>query len=278
MKEEDISKKTIIDEEITDFENITEDVELTDEELINSVDTTEIESELGKTTWKEEAEQIPIEVLDSMEQLVVLKCINEEQLTEEETGTLQRVLAQYRPAIQKIKPKEQIDTLEDNIQIIEDEKAFLEIIQDYDEIETIPFTCYVGQQEVRMKFDLYPITDSQSILDITENLSMFKDFTDNELIVYNKARSGENLTREEMIIKAELDKKIEKLTRENEKELVIEFLASQLKFHGQDSNMEDMKRVFERINTSYLYILFNEVQKRSHMSDINVERVFQTFD
>lgn len=274
MKEENISQEN--ESTIEYMENELSPEEL--EDIQDLLDTSDIEAELMGSDWKEEAEQIPLEALERAEQLVVLKCINEEELTKEETETLQRVLAQYRPAIQKIKPQEQLQNYQDNILLIEDEKTFLELEDDFNKIQVIPFTFYIGDKQVRMKFDLYPITDSTKITDITENLSMFQDFTEDELVTYNKMQNDEQLTREEILIRARVQQKINKATIENTKQTVVEYLAMQLKFHGKDTSNEAMKKVLGHVPNAYLNALFDEVQRRNHLNDINTDAVFQTFD
>lgn len=238
----------------------------------------EIEEELltsGK--WKEEAGQIPLDKVTPHEAYILSSYLHDE-LKPEDEKELKQILEQYRPAILKYQPTETLETAEENIQLIEDEKTFLRYADQFDTVVTIPFTCYIGQREVRMKFDLYPLTDSESITDITSNLSMFRDFTDDELLIYNKTRNGEHLTREEMIISQNLEHKLQKITKENEKEIVIEYLSIQLKFHNKNTTTEAMREVLGRINTAYLYLLFQEVQKRNHLADLDLENVFQEFD
>lgn len=241
-------------------------------------DVTSIEEELLKTDWVTEAKQIPLDMVTDEQKRILIKCINKYPMNTVEQEQLAQILNQYRPAIQKVDPVGTMKNLKDNIQLVEDEKAFLELVDGYDEIQVIPFQYYVGNRLVRMKFDLYPLLDSEAITTVADNLSMFKDFSENELVTYNKIQNGETLTREEMLIRAELEEKVKRVTMENQKRTLVEYLSLQLKFHNKDSSVEDMKQVFEHIPLAYLALLFNKVQECNHLSDLHLENVFQEFD
>ena len=238
----------------------------------------EIENELFMGRWREEAKQLPLKYLSPQEQALIQRYINNGILSPDEEEQVKEILEQYRPALMKIKPAETIENAEKNAQYIEDEKAFLELIDATSEIQVIPFTFMKGEKTYRMKFDLYPLTDSQAITDITSNLSMFQDLTEDELITYNKIQHGETLTREEILLRASVEEKIQQATTQNTRRTVIEYLAMQLKFHGKDSSQEVMKQTFSRIPDVYLSLLFDEVQERNHISDLKAEKVFQPFD
>ncbi len=241
-------------------------------------DPTSINKELVGTDWKQEAEQIPLDMVTPIERYYLEKCIQGENFEEEELDILGEILSKYRPALEKIQPGEVMENINNNTRIVEDEKAFLEYCDDFEQVQVIPFTFYQGDTCYRMKFDLYPLTDSEAITSIGDNLSMFKDFTDEELQTYNKIQNGDNLTREEIIIRAGLEQKIQQATQRNQRQTIVEFLTIQLKFHGKDSSPDDMRKVFTHMPFAYLALLFQEVQNRSHLSDTRLENVFQDFE
>lgn len=273
-EQENITPQT--DEELNDMPVIPEGEEGTPGDTLD--DTTSITEELYQTTWKDEAKAIPLELVTPHEQQIITTYLQDKPITPQQQEELEKILSRYRPAIQKLDPKGTMENLEHNIQLVEDEKAFLELVDEYDEVQVIPFTFYQGDREVRMKFDLYPLLDSDVITSITDNLSLFRDMTDQELTTYNKIQNGEQLTREEIIIRAGLEQKIKKATQENQKQTLVEYLSLQLKFHGRDSSAEDMKQVFQHIPLAYLALLFQEVQQRNHLDDIRLDNVFQEFE
>lgn len=241
-------------------------------------DISSVRDELLQTDWLEEARQIPLDMVTPLEKHYLTKIINNEILEEEEKEILSSILEKYRPALQKVQPGEVMENLEGNTRIVEDEKAFLQYCDEFERVQVIPFTFYQGGNCYRMKFDLYPLTDSEAITSIGDNLAMFKDFTDEELQTYNKIQNGDNLTREEIIIRAGLEQKIQQATQKNQRQTIVEFLTLQLKFHNKDSSPEAMRKVFQHMPFAYLALLFQEVQNRSHLSDTRLENVFQDFE
>lgn len=241
-------------------------------------DMTVIQDQLLKKEWVEEARQIPREALNLGDAVLLDKVVKEEQLTPDEITRLQELLAQYRPALEKLQPEETIKNMEDNIQLVEDEQEFLRLVEEYDTVETIHFNYKLHDKTFHLVFDVYPITDSVAVGNISENLSFFRDFSDEEMNVYNKAQQGKNLTREELIIQTKLNKKIEQATQENQKDIMVEFLAMQLKFHGRDTTYEEMKKVLSHIHFGYLALLFQRVQQITNLGDVQVENVFQELD
>jgi hypothetical protein len=250
--------------------------------VIEEGDTTQdmkvIQDQLLKKEWLEEARQIPKEALNLGDAVLIDKTLKEEQLTNDELKRLEEILAQYRPALEKLQPEETMENLEDNIQLVEDEQEFLRLVSEYDTVETIHFNYKLHNQTFHLVFDVYPITDSVAVGNISENLSFFKDFSDDEMNVYNKIQDGKALTREELVIQATLNRKIERATQENQKDIIVEFLAMQLKFHNKDTTYEEMKQVLTHIHYGYLALLFNKVQEITNLGDVQVENVFQELD
>ena len=235
----------------------------------------EIEQQLFEGRWKDEAKLIPTEYLPDDEKKLIETYITGEQLRPDEEEKVKEILDRFRPALLKVEPDVVLENVEENTQYINDEKTFLSLVDESEEVQVIPFTFYIGDRKFQMKFDLYSLTDSQAITDITENLSMFKDMTDDELITYSKMQNGETLTREELLVRASLERKIQKATVQNTRDTLIEYLSIQLKFHGQDTSIEDMRKVFAKIPNAYLSLLFDEVQRRNHLGDLDTEEVFQ---
>lgn len=238
----------------------------------------DINMSLLKSEWVQEAMQIPLDLVDSEERYYLEKCINKELFTPDEQEVLQKILSKYRPAILKVKPAETLELLQSNKQLIEDEHTFLEFVDSYNEVQVIPFTFYIGDTEIKIKFDLYPVTDASIIDDITTNLNLFEDLTRNEQKVHDKIEAGRSLNREELIIQKGLERKARDAEERHMRDILIEYLAVQLKFHNKDSSCDDMRKVFSKLNDTYLALLFTEVQERNHLTDTNLEKCFQEFD
>lgn len=234
---------------------------------------------LLETEWPEEAEQIPLDALNPEEQVIILKCRQKEGLTEDEKEQLQQILAQYRPAIQKLKPQETLETAEKNITLIHDEKQFLKELQKArnEELKEVVMYYPTKNGELKIPLDCYPITDSQSILDAQSNLDMFKDTTEQKM--YQDYKQGNPQTREEKAIAKKLAERIDKQVTDDSYDIIIEFLSQQTSIKGQPRNPSVMAQAYKTMKVSYLVILMSKVQETIGLNvDINTERVFRESD
>lgn len=238
---------------------------------------TQLEKELMETEWKDEARQIPLDKINRDERIILTRFINDEQLTQTEIDYLAEVLQRYRPALRKHDPQGTLQTVQDNIRVVQSEKQFLEMMDNYQQEQKITFYYPLGDIEVKLELMVSPITDSQAILDIGNNLSMFKDLSEKELNVYNKTQQNEPLTREEQIISDAVQRKVEQATQENQGEIMSEFLAMQTKLN-KDSTYESMKELYNRMQIGYRALLFQRVQQMSGLGDIDVDRAFRDSD
>lgn len=253
-----------------DMEELTEE-ERADMELM--ADTSDVEEFVRESDWIIEAQQIPLDKCTPQEQLVLVKCINKEELTPEEQDLLQRVLQQYRPAIQEIKPAEQIENAEHNQQIVDDLNEFLELSESFEQIQPLDFTFSIGGREMTLQFDVHPLLDSTAVLDLNK-LALFKDLTQDELLIFGKGQRGETLTREERIIQEEVDRKLANITEENKKAIITEFLAMTLTFRDKQNTYEEMIQVFQKLPLAILTVLFYRVQQMTGVTDARTEVVF----
>ena len=234
----------------------------------------DLEEILLSTEWIDEAKNIPLDALNQQEQLLILKCINKEQFTDDEQEQLQQILAQYRPAIRKVKPDEILENAKANQKLVTDINEFLDISENFNKVQELKFPINVNGNEALLYFDVHPVLDSTAILDMNK-LTIFQDFTQDEFITMSKQKRGENLTREEMLIAKNMEEKLNRLSQDKAKEMILEFLSMQLTFHGQDNTYDEMKTALTRIPLAYLITLFYQVQNMTGVTDVKVENVFQ---
>ena len=235
---------------------------------------------LSQTTWRTEAMQIPLEsITDQEERDAIIKCINMDELTPEEHTTLEGVLVRYRPAIHEQNPLETIESYHDNIEYIDDEKAFLDLLDHESEEQTL--TMYyplMNGKEARLELSVKPITDAQAVLDVSENLDLFRDYTQEEIQTFNDYNNGKTQTPEERAIAERIQNEIAYSNANRIKEVAVEFLALQTTFKDKDSSYEDMKRIYEKMNVGYLLLLFSKVKDLTHLEDVDTERIFRQSD
>ena len=124
-----------------------------------------------------------------------------------------------------------------------------------------------------LQFDVHPLLDSTAVLDLNK-LALFKDLTQDELLIFGKGQRGETLTREEKIIQEEVDRKLANITEENKKAIITEFLAMTLTFRDKNNTYEEMIQVFQKLPLAILTVLFYRVQQMTGVTDARTEVVF----
>ena len=235
---------------------------------------------LSKTKWRIEAMQIPLDDVECpREQEVLTKCINQEELTKGELDALEGILSKYRPAINEYQPADTLKTYNDNIEYVEDEHAFLELLEReaVDQTLTMYYPLMDGR-EARLELTVKPITDAKAVMDVGENLDLFKDYTQEEIQAYNDYQMGNSQTPEERAIATRLQQEIATVNADRIKEVAIEFLALQTTFKDKKSSYDDMKAVYNRMQVGYLLLLFAKVKDMTHMDDVETEKIFRQSD
>lgn len=255
---------------------------LAEEETIDiEEDRKALEQMLLRGEWIEEANDIPLEDLDSAdEQLVVIKCRKQSEMTEEEIGLLKDVLGRYREAIRKYEPTETIETVEKNMRIAKDMNSILEQMRNTRSTTEIDF-CYplTNKESILIKILVDNEIDAETIDNLQENLGLFEDLTQDELETYSKYSHNEAMTREEQAIARKIEEKIAEMNHTSVadiRETAIKFLAKQTRI-ATDKNCteEQMTEFYSIMKIGPLLALFERVQSSVGISDINRDELFQ---
>ena len=138
-----------------------------------------LERHLLKTQFPLECEEIPLEALSHEEQIVVIKCMDHVDLTDDEFTLLKKTLQRYRKAINEYRPTETIEAYEKTVQIIRTEQELLDILDNPINKSLKVNLTYEGQV-YRLEFEILPIDDSRIIDYMQMNIDLFKDFSQEE--------------------------------------------------------------------------------------------------
>ena len=259
---------------------------MNDDEIMNNNMISEEESLAGarkllsKTKWRIEALQIPMDdVICEKEQKLLQKCIDREDLTDLELDALEEILARYRPAINEIQPIKTMDTYHSNIEYVEDEHAFLELLdkEARDQTLTMYYPLLDGR-EAKLELTVKPITDAKAVMDVGENLDLFKDYTQDEIQIFNDYQMKKEQSPEERAIAEKLQQEIAVVNADRIKDVAIEFLSLQTTFKDKDSSYDDMKQIYSKMQVGYLLLLFARVKDMTHLDDVETEKIFRQSD
>lgn len=232
-----------------------------------------MEKHLLKTKFPLECEEIPQEDLNEEEKEVVNKCINHEDLTDEEFTLLKATLQRYRKAIQKHKPTETIESVEKTVNIIQTEQELLDLL-DSPEMKTLRVHLPINGQLYEFNFEILPLDNSRAIKSISMQLEIFKDFSKEEATIYTKAQAGQELSPEEIAVLNHVNKELEKRSNEQQEEIIIALLASQLRLPESNQDLEVRKKFWERFPYNAKVSVFMKVQDRLGLTEQSNEKLF----
>lgn len=234
----------------------------------------------SQTMWVKEAQDIPLDQLQPDEIPLINKVLNKVALNDEELDKADEILGKYRRVIHDIKPQEQLQHMEENIQYVNDEKALLDLLDNQYELKTLTFNYPLANgTHARIKLDVKPLTDSSAIIDLVQDLKLFEDTTQEEQILYDKIRNDEPLTPEEAALKQQVQQKIsdkvEQTTLKNQMQMCKQFLAKQTTLHGKNTPYPQMLEIYEKMDLMYMIQIFNKVIDMIQLKTGDIDNLFQ---
>ena len=141
-----------------------------------------LEKHLLKTQFPKECEQLPLDALSDDEKIVVTKCMDHDDLTDDEFRLLKKTLQKYRKLVREYAPNETVEAMEKTVQIINTEQELLDILDD----ETNKFLkvhLTYNSQVYELDFEILPIDDSRVVDYLQMNVDLFKDYSGYKIII-----------------------------------------------------------------------------------------------
>lgn len=232
-----------------------------------------IEQELLKTQFPLECEEIPLESLTKEERIVVIKCMDHMELTDEEFTLLKATLEKYRGAITKYRPTETIEAMENTVQIINTEKEFLDILDDEKNKVLRVHLTYQGQI-YGFNFEILPVDDSRIVDYMEMNIDLFKDYSQEEQAIFNKAQEQKELTPEEKVIVEKMTKDLNALAGQEKAKLVDGFLASQLRLPESSQDYNERLLFWKKFPFLEKWAVVAKVEERLGLTETANEKLF----
>lgn len=232
-----------------------------------------MEKHLLKTRFPLECEEIPLDSLNADEQIVVIKCRDKQELTDDEFKLLKKVLAQYRPSILEYRPNETIEAIDATTEVIKTEKDWLDLI-DSTEITLLNVNVPYRGKWYPMTFEVLAMDDSRVVSTLETHVNLFRDYSPEELSAFTKAQQGHKLTREEAAIAQKITKKLEEKTSSNRMETINNFLASQLKLQNSTEDFETRKQFWTKFPFMVKSAIMIKVEDMLGLSEYSNEKLF----
>lgn len=239
-----------------------------------NVDIGAIERSLLEEEFPKEAEQIiGLDGLTNYETKLLNKCINHNPINDEEFKDLKKLLNDYRPYLEKYKPSETLEAVDKTVRSIKTEKDFLDMVENVDNILkiNIPFRGEFYPVEL----EILPLDDSRMIKTLSNHVDLFKGFEAEDILLFNDAQQGKELSKEEQAIVEKMNDEINERASENRMEQIDNLLASQTRLKDSDADYETRLEFWQKFNFQAKFAIYFKVEDRLGLNEDVTERLFR---
>lgn len=238
------------------------------------VDIGAIERSLLEEEFPKEARQIiGVNGLSKYETKLLNKCINHNQINDEEFKDLKKLLNDYRPFLEKYKPEETIEAVEKTKKSIQTEKDFLDMVENADNILkiNIPFRG----EYFPVELEILPLDDSRMINQLSNHVDLFKGMEPEDILLFNDAQQGKELSEEEQAIVDKMNKEINERASENRMEQIDDLLASQTRLKDSTADYETRLEFWKKFNFQAKFALYFKVEDMLGLNEDVTNKLFR---
>ena len=234
-----------------------------------------LERHLLKTQFPMECEELPFDDLNKDEQKVVTKCINHDDLTDKEFKLLKQTLQKYREAINELKPSETVEAYQRTEDMILSEKEWLDIVDDKTN-RLLRVNVPYNEKWYPMEFEVLPLDDSRVVQTLQTHVELFKDYTRDEMLLWNQAQQGKPLSKEQQQIVAKMQREIEEKNSEDRIQSMNHFLASQLRLPESSSDLDTRIEFWSKFPFVTKSAIMFKVEDKLGLTEQSNEKLFPT--
>lgn len=214
--------------------------------------------------FPEECKRLPLDYLRPSDRELAEKCINKEELTEEEVSDLKKLLADYRGLLKKYDVVKVEENIKDNLKIIKTSNELLRLLNDPNRYR-IDMIYHIEGQRCLLQLKLKQIPDSDYINLLDAQTRIFKKLNNSEKKVYGKLSRGEVLSEEETNMKKQIQDKIDEITfnYEDNAQQFTEILAKVVDFVDDPEKSYPEKLTFwKSMDLGARILLFTKVKEK----------------
>lgn len=239
-----------------------------------NVDVKAIERSLLDEVFPEEARQIiGVNGLSKYETKLLNKCINHNHINDEEFKDLKRLLNDYRPFLEKYKPAETLEAVDKTKRNIQTEKDFLDMVENADNILkiNIPFKG----EYYPVELEILPLDDSRMINQLSKHVDLFKGMEPEDILLFNDAQQGKELSKEEEAIVEKMNKEINERASQNRMEQIDDLLASQTRLKDSDADYETRLEFWKKFNFQAKFAIYFKVEDTLGLNEDVTNKLFR---
>lgn len=231
---------------------------------------------LWDTKYPRECGKLPYEYLEEDEKILVDKCVNKEELTEEEQKEILSLLKDYRGFFQEYDAEKLEENLEASDKIIRTQSELLRLIHDENRYR-IDMNYWINGEKFLLQMRIKPYTDKQYLEAQENQFGIFDDLNIEERKIVSKAQNNQPLSPEEDKMRKHIMDKLNAKLEDNDFliEMVDEFLADRIEFiGGEETTFEENVRFWKELDLGTRISLFHEVRDRLKLGETFREDLF----
>ena len=126
-----------------------------------------------------------------------------------------------------------------------------------------------------MDLEILPLEDSRMIGQLSKHVDLFKGFEPDEILLFNDAQQGKELTKEEQAIVDKLTHEIEERASENRMEQINDLLASQTRLKGSDADYPTRLKFWQRFNFQAKFAIYFKVEDILGLNEEVTNKLFR---
>ena len=218
---------------------------------------------------------VPKNKLSKQEKRLVDACASgKEDFTDDEFETLKEVAVRYK-SVKDIEADEILDNVDEIVKTIKTEEDLIALLDKEENYPELTINLHIGSEIYQTRFEVLPMTDSSKLQEIENQAGLFADFDAKERTIITKGNSNPNsLTREEKEVYENLIRQINEKSYKNSDNMILSFLANQLKIKDIPFNYEQNLKLWKKVNMNVRVMVFYRIQDMLGLTDVTSEELF----
>ena len=236
----------------------------------------EIEQFYIEKRLPKEVETLPYDILTDEEQRIIDK-IREgkaSELTDEEVSLIKQTRMEYDDTLKKYDANQIIESNKMLDEMIGTEEELLDFVyREKDPIIKMNLPLKGGTK--LFEFTVRPLEDSRAVKFLEQHIDIFRDTSDEERKIYDKANNGEKLNPKEEQVLEHINKKISENQSRSTMENITSLLASQLE-EPKSLTYEEKLEFWNNFNFILRVQLYSKVMEKLGLTQEFNDDLFPT--
>ena len=126
-----------------------------------------------------------------------------------------------------------------------------------------------------VELEILPLDDSRMIKTLSNHVDLFKGFEAEDILLFNDAQQGKELSEEEQAIVNKMNEEINERASENRMEQIDNLLASQTRLKDSDADYETRLEFWQKFNFQAKFAIYFKVEDRLGLNEDVTNKLFR---